>query len=135
MHPNSTITYGFEIRSLEQLTPLLQHHPTFDHFAENLQHGIDYTLMFEHFSFTENLQNGSDYPLKDIPRCRPCRPNRQYRLPRRPSLADPAINAAGPDVLVINAAGLVHPAINTVGPVGPLHSRNYTSSTSQCTDP
>ena len=66
MHPLSTISYGSKIRPLEQLTPLLQHHPTLEHLAKNLQHGIDHPLTFERFSFTENLQNGIDYPLNYI---------------------------------------------------------------------
>ena len=44
MHPGSTIRYGPEIRPLEHMDPLLWHHPTFNRFAENLQHGIEYLL-------------------------------------------------------------------------------------------
>ena len=43
-HPGSTIRYGSKLRPLEHLEPHLQHHHVFNHFAGNLQYGIDYPL-------------------------------------------------------------------------------------------
>ena len=43
-NPNSTVSYGSELRPLDQLQPLLSHHPNFERFKQNLSHGIDYPI-------------------------------------------------------------------------------------------
>ncbi|KAL7525801.1 hypothetical protein ACHAXR_002849, partial [Thalassiosira sp. AJA248-18] len=43
-HPGSTISYGSELRPLDQLQPLLQHHPSYERFAYNHLNGIDYPV-------------------------------------------------------------------------------------------
>ena len=43
-HPGSTISYGSELRPLSQIEPLLQHHPSYEHFKRNMLEGIDYPL-------------------------------------------------------------------------------------------
>ena len=43
-HPGSTISYGSELRPINQLEPLLHHHPTFQCFKENHLNGIDYPI-------------------------------------------------------------------------------------------
>lgn len=43
-HQGSTISYGSELRPVNQLEPLLQHHPTFPRFKYNHLNGIDYPI-------------------------------------------------------------------------------------------
>jgi len=43
-HPGSTMSYGSELRPLDQIGPLLTHHPSFERFKRNHAHGIDYPL-------------------------------------------------------------------------------------------
>ena len=43
-NPNSTVNYGSELRPLNQLQPLLNHHPNFERFEQNLSHGINYPI-------------------------------------------------------------------------------------------
>ena len=45
-HPDSTISYGSELRPLDQLESLLSlsHHPSFERLKQNHAHGIDYPL-------------------------------------------------------------------------------------------
>ena len=42
--PGSTISYGSELRPVNQFEPLLIHHPNYDRFKVNLMEGIDYPL-------------------------------------------------------------------------------------------
>ena len=46
-HPGTTSSYGSELRPVEQLRPLLQHHPYWNDFEENLCNGIDYPFVTE----------------------------------------------------------------------------------------
>ena len=41
-HPGTTSSYGSELRPIEQLQPLLRHHPYWNFFEENHTQGIDY---------------------------------------------------------------------------------------------
>ena len=43
-HPGSTMSYGSELRPLEQLEPLLTHHPSLERFKRNHTYRIDYSL-------------------------------------------------------------------------------------------
>jgi len=43
-HPGSTISYGSELRPLDQLEPLLYHHHSYEHFKSNYINGIDYPI-------------------------------------------------------------------------------------------
>ena len=43
-HPGSTISYGSELRPVEQLEPLLIHHPSYERFKLNHLNGIDYPV-------------------------------------------------------------------------------------------
>jgi hypothetical protein len=43
-HPGSTISYGSELRPLDQLEPLLFHHHSYEHFKSNYINGIDYPI-------------------------------------------------------------------------------------------
>ena len=43
-HPGSIVSYGSKLRPLDQLRPLLQHHPNFERFAHNHTHGISYPI-------------------------------------------------------------------------------------------
>ena len=43
-HPGSTISYGSELRPLDQLKPLLSHHPSFERLKRKYANGIDYPL-------------------------------------------------------------------------------------------
>ena len=43
-NPGSTISYGSELRPLNQLEPLLVHHQSYDRFKSNHINGIDYPL-------------------------------------------------------------------------------------------
>ena len=43
-HPGSTISYGSELRPLDQLEPLLLHHHSYEHFKSNYINGIDYPI-------------------------------------------------------------------------------------------
>ena len=43
-HPGSTVSYGSELRPLDQLQPLLQFHPSYEHFEHNHIHGIYYPI-------------------------------------------------------------------------------------------
>ena len=43
-HPSTTLSYGSELRPLDQLEPLLRHHPTFPRFSCWHTHGISYPV-------------------------------------------------------------------------------------------
>ena len=43
-HPGTTLSYGSELRPLDQLEPLLQHHPNFPRFSRWHTHGISYPV-------------------------------------------------------------------------------------------
>ena len=43
-HPDSTVSFGFELRPLSQLQPLLHLHPDYGRFAHNHTHGINYPI-------------------------------------------------------------------------------------------
>ena len=43
-NPGTTISYGSELCPLDQIQPLLRHHPTYDRFESNYINGIDYPL-------------------------------------------------------------------------------------------
>jgi len=42
--PNTVISYGFEVRPIEQLEVLLHNHPNFERFSHNMIHGISYPI-------------------------------------------------------------------------------------------
>ena len=44
-NPNSTVNYGSKLRPLNQIQPLLNHHPNFERFEQNLSVGIDYPIL------------------------------------------------------------------------------------------
>ena len=39
-----TVSYGSELRLLDQLQPLLSHHLSFERFKHNLAHNVDYPI-------------------------------------------------------------------------------------------
>ena len=41
-HPGTTSSYGSKLHPIEQLQPLMRHHPYWDFFEENRTKGIDY---------------------------------------------------------------------------------------------
>ena len=43
-HPGTTLSYGSELRPLDQLEPLLRHHPNFPRFSRWHTHGISYPV-------------------------------------------------------------------------------------------
>jgi LysM repeat protein len=42
--PNTIISYGSEVRPIQQLEVLLHHHPNFTRFSHNMTHGISYPI-------------------------------------------------------------------------------------------